>query len=144
MPDPEDVYSSTLSTTDISNSSIHVPNVCDGNRNVITRSIWKKVKTWLHHHHEHLFQIVWSLKLSLLIQGRDLTSLQQMEFKTKYMKHHIIQIQRWWRKQHVYQVMLNSMQLLPITNISKITNDAPNIPQKRKSIPNNNNTGIHS
>ena len=33
----------------------------------------------------------------------------------------------------VYQVMLNSMQLLPITDISKITKNLSNVPQKRKA-----------
>ena len=35
MPDPEDIYSSILGAADVSNSFIHVPNIHDGDGNLI-------------------------------------------------------------------------------------------------------------
>lgn len=35
MPDPEDIYSSTLGAADVSNSSVHVPHIRTGDGDII-------------------------------------------------------------------------------------------------------------
>ena len=42
MPDPDDIYSTTLSTTDVSHSSVHIPQVHDRRKHHNTWSVWKK------------------------------------------------------------------------------------------------------
>ena len=36
MPDPEEIYSTTLGATNVSDSSIHCPNIWDSDGNLIT------------------------------------------------------------------------------------------------------------
>lgn len=36
FPDPEELYSSILGAADVSNSVVHIPNIRDGNGNLIT------------------------------------------------------------------------------------------------------------
>lgn len=42
MPDPEDIYSTTLGAADVSTSTVHIPNVCDGDGRVITPDQYEK------------------------------------------------------------------------------------------------------
>ena len=42
MPNPDNIYSLTLGTIDVSKSSIHIPNICDGNEKIITPDQYDK------------------------------------------------------------------------------------------------------
>jgi hypothetical protein len=42
MPDPEDIYSTILGVTDISNSSVCIPNIRNGNGDIISPAEYEK------------------------------------------------------------------------------------------------------
>lgn len=42
MPDPEDIYSTTLGAADVSTSSVHVPNIRDRDGKIITPDQYDK------------------------------------------------------------------------------------------------------
>ena len=42
MPDPEDIYSTALRNADVSNSSVFIPNIRDGNGDIITPIDYEK------------------------------------------------------------------------------------------------------
>ena len=44
MPDPDDIYSTTLTAADVSHSSVHIPQVHDRQKRHNTWSVWKKKK----------------------------------------------------------------------------------------------------
>jgi hypothetical protein len=59
MPDPEDIYSTALGINDISNSSVHIPNICNGNGDIITPNEYeKKTRRRIYHYDQHLLKIV--------------------------------------------------------------------------------------
>jgi hypothetical protein len=42
MPDPEDIYSTILGGADVSNSSVNIPNIRNGNGDIISPTDYEK------------------------------------------------------------------------------------------------------
>jgi hypothetical protein len=59
MPDPEDIYSTALGIADVSNSSVHIPNIPNGNGDIITPDGYeKKIGGQIYCYDQHLLKIV--------------------------------------------------------------------------------------
>ena len=95
MPNPEDIYSSALGAADVSNSTIHVPNIRDSDGNPITPDQYERklepgsivtinvyFKLYCIEFHPYLWSNV----------------LPQMDFEANYTKHLVLQIQGRRRK----------------------------------------------
>lgn len=84
MPDLDDTYLSTLSTTDVSNSTVHVPNVCDGDGNVIPPDEYEKK---LEPGSIVIMNVYFKLSIfSNTLLLNDLFFISQVEFKTNLLR----------------------------------------------------------
>ena len=84
MPDLDDTYLSTLSTTDVSNSTVHVPNVCDGDGNVIPPDEYEKK---LEPGSIVIMNVYFKLSIfSNILLLNDLFFISQVEFKTNLLR----------------------------------------------------------
>ena len=84
MPDPDDIYSSTLGAADVSNSTVHVPNVRDGDGNIIPPDEYEKK---LEHGSIVTMNVYFKLSVfSKTLLSNDLFLISQVEFKTNLPK----------------------------------------------------------
>ena len=132
MPDPHDIYSAALGASDTSQSFVHIPNVRDGDGNIILPQDYKlKLKD------NAIVMVNVFLKLYVFqlisVTKKKLTTLQRW-----ILRPNIRNNTSYARKEgdengaRIYQMILNSMQILPFSDPNQI-GDPSSIGQKRKA-----------
>jgi hypothetical protein len=137
MPDPEDIYSTILGNADVSNSTVHIPNIRDGNGDIITPAEYEKRLV-----DGSIVMINVYLKLYVKPKNKQKVILGEILNTNLFYRWILRPVTRGngnYRFKdgdengtRVYQVILNSMQLLPVNDIFTIINAPINIPEKRK------------
>lgn len=141
MPDPEDVFSTTLGAADTSRSYIRVPNIRDGNGDIIFPYEYEAKL-----HDGSIVVVNVSLKLFVLSPYSPSNfTINHWHLPNRWNLRPNLRSDSSFKKKkeqdengaHIYQLILNSMQLLPIADIQQITRnhgEDSKVVEKRKPV----------